>query len=220
MNTTNTLPASGQVFFTSDLHFGHANISEFCDRPFVHGPAGVDEMNHAIIENWNAQVDPEDTVWILGDLVMGKIAVTLPLLGELNGQLYLVPGNHDRCWRHGAKNETSLQRWVDAYSEYCTVVEDGLLTLSTGQVVPFSHFPYKSNNGDVHEHRDQRYDELKLVDRGGWLIHGHVHERWRCRGRQINVGIDAWGGRLVPQTEVLDIIAHGPQDLGRLTWER
>jgi calcineurin-like phosphoesterase family protein len=25
-----------------------------------------------------------------------------------------------------------------------------------------------------------------------WLGHGHIHEKWRLRGRMINVGVDAW----------------------------
>ena len=37
-----------------------------------------------------------------------------------------------------------------------------------------------------------RYIEHRPDDDGGWLLHGHVHEKWRQNGRQINVGVDAW----------------------------
>lgn len=52
------------IFFTADLHFWHENIIQYCQRPF----ASADEMNSALISNWNARVTPDDTVYILGDV--------------------------------------------------------------------------------------------------------------------------------------------------------
>ena len=40
------------VYFTSDLHFGHANVIGLCSRPF----ADVEQMDRALIENWNRRV--------------------------------------------------------------------------------------------------------------------------------------------------------------------
>lgn len=51
------------TFFTSDTHFGHANIIRFCKRPFEN----VEEMNEALIENWNKVVSDDDTVFHLGE---------------------------------------------------------------------------------------------------------------------------------------------------------
>lgn len=39
-------------YYISDLHIGHANAIKFDNRPF----ADVNEMNNAIIENWNSRV--------------------------------------------------------------------------------------------------------------------------------------------------------------------
>ncbi len=50
-------------FYISDLHIGHANAIRFDKRPF----ADIDEMNRAIIDNWNSRVKAEDTVYVLGD---------------------------------------------------------------------------------------------------------------------------------------------------------
>ena len=40
------------IFFTADTHFNHANIIEYCSRPFK----DVNHMNWAMIENWNSVV--------------------------------------------------------------------------------------------------------------------------------------------------------------------
>ena len=55
------------VCFTADTHFDHANIIRFCNRTF----ASVEEMNEALIGNWNRKVHANDTVFIMGDLHRG-----------------------------------------------------------------------------------------------------------------------------------------------------
>ena len=37
------------IWFTSDLHLGHRAVINFQDRPF----GTVEEMNEALIKNWN-----------------------------------------------------------------------------------------------------------------------------------------------------------------------
>ena len=52
------------IYFTADTHFGHYNVIRFCDRPF----ASAEEMDEAMIQNWNDRVTGNDTVYILGDM--------------------------------------------------------------------------------------------------------------------------------------------------------
>ena len=78
-------------YFTSDLHFGHANIIELCHRPFT----TVEEMDAALIANWNRRVTDRDTVYITGDLCF-RTADPLRYLTKLKGKKHLILGNHDK----------------------------------------------------------------------------------------------------------------------------
>lgn len=80
-----------KVFFTSDTHFYHANIIEFCHRPF----RSVDDMNETLIANWNKAVGADDIVFHLGDFCLGDSAKWNRILERLNGKIYLILGNHD-----------------------------------------------------------------------------------------------------------------------------
>jgi calcineurin-like phosphoesterase family protein len=81
------------IFFTSDLHFDHTNIIKICNRPFK----DVDDMNNSIISNWNKTVGKDDTVYILGDITMGKSKNKIDgFLNKLNGTKIIIKGNHDK----------------------------------------------------------------------------------------------------------------------------
>jgi calcineurin-like phosphoesterase family protein len=190
------------TWYTSDLHLGHANIIGYSNRPFP----DVEAMNVALIDAWNDTVGDDDEVWVLGDFALGRIDATLPLAGELRGSKRLLCGNHDRCWSGlGPKSE----RWTDRYLEAgFDEVHQGQVTLEVaGREVLACHFPYFGDSGD----RD-RYPDARPADRGQWLLHGHVHERWRQRGRMINVGVDAWSYRPVSEAVLGGLIAAGPRD--------
>jgi calcineurin-like phosphoesterase family protein len=82
----------GEIFFTSDLHLGH-------DKKFLYGPRGfisVEDHDETIIENWNGMVGPNDTVFVLGDLVMGPDRDgCIAKINRLNGKIVICRGNHD-----------------------------------------------------------------------------------------------------------------------------
>lgn len=81
-----------EIWVTSDFHFGH-------DREFIwkeRGFSSLKEMDEVLIENFNSRVKEEDTVYILGDCIMGfHLEEGIEKLRKLNGKLILVAGNHD-----------------------------------------------------------------------------------------------------------------------------
>lgn len=190
-------------WLTADLHLGHANIIGYCHRPFD----GVREMDEHLLARWNELVGDGDAVWVLGDVALGPIEASLALVGRLAGRKHLVTGNHDRCWTGNGAQATA---WRDRYlTAGFAEVHQGTIDLEVaGHRVRAGHFPYE---GDSHD--GDRFTGHRPVDDGGWLLHGHVHDRWRQRDRMVNVGVDAWAYRPVHEEEVAALIAAGPADL-------
>lgn len=183
-----------KTFWTSDAHLGHARICELADRPFT----SVDEMNETIINNWNDTVSPDDIVWVLGDFVMGQKSETLPLVTRLNGTIRLVPGNHDRVH----PSDKQCAKWLPQYEAVGIDVMDPEITMMVpGIDMSMCHFPFEGDS-----HGDDRYSDLRPEDHGQILLHGHVHEAWKVRGRQINVGVDVWDFRPVTFDQLLDAL--------------
>ena len=188
-------------WWTSDHHFGHANIIRYRARPF----ADADAMNRAMVDRWNDVVTDSDEVWVLGDLVMGQLTVNLSAhVWRLKGRKLLVPGNHDVCWQ-GRKNGGGQ---VTAYMDLggiARVVDAPKPVALAGQQVQINHFPYSLDS-----QFDLKFMQYRPKDDGGWLLHGHIHEKWRQNGRQINVGVDAWDFAPVRDDTVCELIRSGP----------
>ena len=55
----------GKIFFTGDLHFGHANVIAFDNRPFK----TVEEMDAELIRRWNNKVGKGDLTNVLVDMI-------------------------------------------------------------------------------------------------------------------------------------------------------
>jgi calcineurin-like phosphoesterase family protein len=184
-------------FFTSDHHFGHANVIKYCARPF----ADVDEMNEALVANWNATVGPEDEVFYLGDFSLNKTAL-LEFAPRLQGRKHLIVGNHDHCHpvrcRSEAKQQTMRKMYYDCGFE--TILLQLSIVLANREVV-LHHMPYRGDHGS-----DERYPEWRPQDNGLFLLCGHVHEKFAERGRQINVGVDVRGFKPVSELEIAGII--------------
>ena len=139
------------IWFTSDTHFGHTNIIRHCGRPFKNH----EEHDAELIKRWNDQVGERDTVWHLGDFGSFKRHeewVIPDTLGQLNGRIKIIFGNHDKL----------VEKYADMFDECFG-------THREGAIIPFRdrdfrmimcHYPIVSWNGSFH---------------GVAHIFGHIH---------------------------------------------
>lgn len=131
-------------YYISDTHFGHANIIRFTGRPFD----SVEEMDKALIANWNARVGPDDHVWHLGDFGYRNSMSAANYLAQLNGHKHLIIGNHDH---------KSLMRQVDLDTWFETVAYATSRTDAGNRRIWMSHYPLLSPPKRI------------------WCLYGHVH---------------------------------------------
>ncbi len=154
-------------FVISDLHFGHGlMISEKIRSPRPYDD--TTEMNNALVEAWNAVVRPEDTVYVLGDVVLGMNPdAGIAQLSRLLGRKVLVRGNHDQD-----EIVTAPGLWDEVHS-YLELPR----TKDRPMVVLF-HFPIEEWHG---------------IRRDAVHLHGHQHGRNRPMKNRLDVGVDAVG---------------------------
>jgi len=152
-----------RTFITSDIHFSHRGILNFCPktRPF----GTTEEMDRKIIEFWNEDVSHSDLVYILGDVSFAGKDDTIKILNRLNGKKILIVGNHDKkLLKH-----TGVYKCFDAVHDYLEVNHDG-------QRLVMFHFPIW---------------EWNQIHRGAIHFHGHVHGgSTGIPGRIKDVGMD------------------------------
>jgi len=172
-------------------------------------------MSVDLVTRHNKVVNEQDAVWVLGDIAMGNTVKNLNWAAQCVGHKTLLTGNHDKNFRRGGVERTGWDMKYADLGGFETVLHGThKVELSSGEVVLVSHFPY--TNAD---HTDDRYASMRPADDGQtWLLHGHVHEKWRQRGRMINVGVDAWAGAPVSEDTILELIAGGPNELAPLPW--
>ena len=84
-----------KIWVTSDTHFSHRNIIQYCNRPFP----DIDKMNSALIKNWNDAIAEDDIVIFCGDFLFARTAeaaeATARFTYALHGHKIIVKGNHD-----------------------------------------------------------------------------------------------------------------------------
>lgn len=141
------------IYFTSDLHFNH-------DKEFLYVPRGftnVKDMNEAIVENWNLIVNKEDTVYVLGDCMLGDNEEGIEYLKRLNGTILLCYGNHDTDSRKILY--TTLPNII--IEGYSTVIKYGKFRFY------LSHYPTLCGNVD-----DGKYFSQHTIN-----LCGHTHTK-------------------------------------------
>lgn len=139
----------GKIFFTSDHHFGHANIIKFCNRPF----ADVREMDKVMIERWNEKVKKNDTVYHLGDFGLTYKENLATILEQLNGKIHLIIGNHEGA----ALQNRKRFEWTKEYYEL--KVKDADCSNGVQRIILF-HYAMRTWRGQ---------------GRGNWHLYGHSH---------------------------------------------
>lgn len=152
------------ILFCSDTHFHHKNVIRYSSRPF----SSVEEMNEALINNWNKVVNPGDTVYHLGDFALCSLTQLEKILARLNGEIHIITGNHDKVI---LQNQAGL-----------------IATNRLKSVQQYLEFKY-NNYHIVLFHYGCRVWHWSY--RGSILLYGHSHGRLPPYGRSMDVGVDS-----------------------------
>jgi len=175
-----------KTFFTADTHFGHANIIRYCGRPFE----TKEEHDRVLIENWNHEVSPKDTVYHLGDFGFGTLEELRKIAGKLHGRIHFLKGNHDKPstldvigGRFASIKDVSI-----IYPRY----NDRKVTIF------LSHYAHRSWFKSNH---------------GSWHLWGHSHGNMSPHGLSFDVGVDCWDFRPISLDQVANKIASLQQVL-------
>ena len=182
-----------KTFFTSDNHFFHKRITEYCNRPFKDAL----EMNEQMIINWNKKVSPDDIIYLMGDFCFGTKNKWIKILQQLNGTKHLITGNHDNPKHIPIEYFESIQQYKE-------------IKISN-QTFCLFHFPISSwhrmewNNNNLHGHihsHDKSFYRAEL---------GEVFTRVegdKQLGFRIDVGVDSWDYTPVEFNELMEWVGE------------
>lgn len=194
VNSDNPNLIVGNVFFTSDTHYNHANIIKLCNRPF----SSANEMNEALIANWNSVVEPTDIVFHLGDVTLSGLGAAKRFFSAVNGKVFVLtyPQHHDKYWldeigqsRGYAKHMTNAEyKELGKVSQY-------ILTLNGGQVNLIDQIPTVTVSDKRAEHIiamcHYPIANWPCMYHGAWHLHGHTHGIYQGNGKSMDVGVDS-----------------------------
>lgn len=148
-------------FYTADPHFNHSAILRLAGRPFT----STTKMDNAILAKLLAVVQPDDDLWVLGDVAFAtpdQQDYIRHLFDRIPGRKHLVKGNHDPEW-------VCNFGWASV-NDICEVND-------ADQWLVLCHYPMLT------WHRARR---------GALQVFGHVHKGWRGSRNSVNVGVDVW----------------------------
>jgi calcineurin-like phosphoesterase family protein len=138
------------IYMIADTHFGHFNIIEYENRPFL----TAEEMDEYMIEQWNETVEPHDTVLHLGDFFLTNTKRQIEIMKRLNGKIILIRGNHD-----GQSRTKLVERlgFKAVYDSFTLMIDDFTFILT--------HRPMELSIED-----EFYFDSHNIIN-----IHGHTH---------------------------------------------
>ena len=152
------------IWFSADLHLGSKRTLELSKRPFK----TINEMDGAIISNWNSVVDESDKCFIIGDFG------NYDYISELNGEIVLITGNYEDKDIENEYNDNK-HMFKDA------MIEKGFSKVFFGWYRYFNS-DYSKKIYLTHEPKDCKTDEFNLF--------GHVHKLSMVKEFGLNVGQD------------------------------
>ena len=151
-------------FVTADPHFGHKNILKYCKRPF----SNVNEMDEALITNWNKIVQPDDEIHVVGDFAFCcTMDYALNIMKRLNGSKHLIIGNHDALALD--MNNIRPGSWKS--------IKDLSETIINGQKIVLCHYALRTWH---HSYK------------GVGHLFGHTHGTLPPYGKSFDCGVDSW----------------------------
>lgn len=106
------------IWFTSDTHFGHANIIKHCNRPF----ASVEEMDNVLIDNINQRVKRDDILFHLGDFAWRNAKIKSYRPRIICNTIHLIRGNHDPINPEGFTSVSNLMDTVFYHNNHTIVI--------------------------------------------------------------------------------------------------
>jgi calcineurin-like phosphoesterase family protein len=198
------------IWFTADWHFFHENIIKYCSRPF----SNAKEMNEVLIKNLNFYVQPNDVLYVLGDLGWQNYEEFKALLNQIKCKnKILIIGNHDKT---GVTTYHNLG--------FSAVLESAEISLGKTRLT-MSHYPRKSlldlfftckhyviKMYKRYRSLKQIYCEIKKQIKqyrplsNQYHICGHVHTAWKIKNKNINVGVDVLDFKPISGKEILRLI--------------
>lgn len=157
-----------KVWFVSDTHFSHKNILKFC--PNTRQGKDYEDHDEILIRNWQQQVQPQDRVYMLGDIFFCDAVRARSIMRRLPGQKHLVYGNHDKV----IQTNKDLRDMFESVADYKELAIDG-------QKIVLFHFPQM---------------EWNRMHHGAFCLFGHVHgsldnHSMVTSARTMDVGVDA-----------------------------
>jgi calcineurin-like phosphoesterase family protein len=138
-----------KLYFSSDSHFDHFNITKYCHRPFLTRK----DMNDSLVANWNGVVPEDGLVVHCGDFMLPHNIGDkeyVKIWNKLNFKtLILCRGNHDR-----------IECGTYTYGDKTVIVVDIAMILVEGIKMMACHYPMLSYPADfqVFGHIHTLYD--------------------------------------------------------------